>query len=257
MLRSHMNAIEAILLAQSTVASNAGHPNLRGGPREWFIRDFLSAHLPGTLEIGQGEIIDALSPPSPRPGDYRPQVDIVLYRRNLPKITYARDTCAFLAEGAMATIEVKSVLTQEAVKTACQASLTHKRLQRGIPMHAMGGGWRPQHIVSYLVAFDSRASIATVAGWLTQTSLLLNAAPNLLPEMLVVLGKGLVWRIDTFPDVPIQTATAGHTWAYVQQCDQNLFTFFVHMLSWMGWATSPPNLMEYTQSLALPNIDCL
>lgn len=157
----------------------------------------------------------------------------------------------------MATIEVKSVLTQEEVKTACQASLTHKRLQRGIPMHAMGGGWRPQHIVSYLVAFDSRASIATVACWRAQMPQLLNAAPNLLPEMLVVLGKGLVWRIDAFPDVPTQTAIAGRTWAYVQQCDQSLFTLFVHTLSWMGWTTSPPNVMEYTQSLALHNIGCL
>lgn len=249
-----MNAIEAILLAQSKVALNAGHPNLRGGPREWFIRDFLSTHLPGTLEIGQGEIIDALSPPSPRPGNYRPQVDIVLYRRDLPKISYARDTYAFLAEGAMATIEIKSMLTKKEMKTACQASLAHKRLQRGVPMHAMGGGWRPQDIISYLVAFDSQASVATVAGWFAQMPQLLNVPPTLLPEMLVVLGKGLVWRIDAFPDVPIQTAITGRTWAYVQQCDQNLFTLFVHMLSWMGWTTSPPNVMGYTQSLALNNV---
>jgi hypothetical protein len=154
----------------------------------------------------------------------------------------------------MATIEIKSMLTKEEVKTACQASLAHKRLQRGLPMHAMGGGWRPQHIISYLVAFDSRASIATVAGWFTQMPQLLNVPPTLLPEMLVVLGKGLVWRIDVFPDVPLQTATAGRTWAYVQQCDQNLFTLFVHMLSWMGWTTAPPNVMGYTQSLALNNV---
>ncbi len=59
MLRSHLNAIEAVLLAESRAAANAGHPNLRGGPREWFIENFLSTHLPSSLEIGQGEIIDA------------------------------------------------------------------------------------------------------------------------------------------------------------------------------------------------------
>jgi len=63
MLESHINAIENVLLAQSIAAKNAGHPNLRGGPREWFIRDFLQSHLPSTLEIGQGEIIQFNSKP--------------------------------------------------------------------------------------------------------------------------------------------------------------------------------------------------
>jgi hypothetical protein len=87
MLKSHINAIESVLLSQSKTASHAGHPNLRGGPREWFIRDFLSAHLPAVLQIGQGEIIDHDSTPNPRPDEYRPQVDIVLYRKDLPIIS--------------------------------------------------------------------------------------------------------------------------------------------------------------------------
>jgi hypothetical protein len=58
MLLSHINAIEKILVAQGAAAQNAGHPNLRGWPREWFIRDFLINHLPSSLEIGYGEIID-------------------------------------------------------------------------------------------------------------------------------------------------------------------------------------------------------
>ena len=49
MLENHTNAIEKVLLAQSLAARNAGHPNLRGGPREWFIRDFLENHLGAAL----------------------------------------------------------------------------------------------------------------------------------------------------------------------------------------------------------------
>lgn len=112
MILSHTNAIERILVAQSAVAQNAGHPNLRGGPREWFIRDFLQNHLPGILEIGQGELIDEDSTPEPIKGSYRPQVDIVIYRRDLPKITYSRDNAAFLAEGVVGTIESKSSFDQ-------------------------------------------------------------------------------------------------------------------------------------------------
>src|SRR3972149_11697895 len=97
LLSAHMNAIEQVLLAQSKIAHNAGHPNLRGGPREWFIRDFLQSHLPSTLEIGQGEIIDVNSIPNPSPGNYRPQVDVVIYRSDMPKISYSKLDFAYLA----------------------------------------------------------------------------------------------------------------------------------------------------------------
>ncbi len=134
MLMSHINAIEKILVAQGLAAQDAGHPSLRGWPREWFIRDFLLSHLPSTLEIGHGEIIDEDSSPEPFPGDYRPEVDIVLYRRDLPKITYSRDNTAYLVEGVLATLEVKSKLTEPELKKACKVCEKHKRLKRNPPV---------------------------------------------------------------------------------------------------------------------------
>ncbi len=107
MLESHINAIERVLIAQSQTAKNAGHPNLRGGPREWFIRDFLSSHLPGTLEIGQGEILDVNSVPNPSKGNYRPQIDIVIYRKDLPKITYSKTDSAYFVEGGNGNNRIK------------------------------------------------------------------------------------------------------------------------------------------------------
>ena len=106
MLKSHLDYIEKVLLAQSKIARNPGHPNLKGSPREWFIRQFLEDHLPSNLEIGQGEIIDENS----RPKQKRPQVDIIIYRRDMPKIAYSKYDTAYLAEGVMATIESKSYL---------------------------------------------------------------------------------------------------------------------------------------------------
>jgi len=58
LLISHLNKIEEVLGARSMVAKNAGHPNLRGGPREWFIREFLEGYLPSSFRIGQGDITD-------------------------------------------------------------------------------------------------------------------------------------------------------------------------------------------------------
>ncbi|NKC11269.1 MAG: hypothetical protein GKR94_03390 [Gammaproteobacteria bacterium] len=154
MLESHTNAIEQILLAQSKAAQNAGHPNLRGGPREWFIRDFLMNHLPSSLEIGQGEIIDENSQPEPAPDEYRNQVDIVVYRRDLPKIMYSQDNAAYLAEGVVATIESKSDLTECELTKACQASQSHKALSRTPPLYKFDDV--QDRIRTYVVALNTR-----------------------------------------------------------------------------------------------------
>lgn len=258
MLRSHLNAIESVLLSQSIAASNAGHPNLRGGPREWFIRDFLNSHLPATLKIGQGEIIDPDSEPNPSPDKYRPQVDIILYRRDLPIISLSKNDHVFLSEGVMATLEVKSSLKKTgkgSLKDACKSTIAHRKLKRRTPAIAMGGGWRPDHIVSYVVGFDGPARMSTIATWLPQICEALECKADLIPEMIVVLGKGVIWRIDAFPNLIHDQDTKDKTWAYVQQTEQNLFTLFVHMLSWMGWATPPPDVLGYCESLAHKEVD--
>lgn len=258
MLQSHLNAIEAVLLAQSITAQNAGHPNLRGGPREWFIRDFLSTHLPGTLEVGQGEIIDASSKPSPDPKHYRPQVDIVLYRKDVPRISLSQNDHVFLAEGVMATIEVKSLLKKSGKNSllqACKSSIAHKKLKRSTPAVGMGYGWMPEHIVTYVVAFDGPAKIKTVASWLPEICKELKSDPNYLPEMVVILDKGIVWRKDAFPNLQYENDKPNKIWAVVQQKRQNIFTLFIHMLSWMGWATPPPSLGGYCESLSLEGVE--
>jgi hypothetical protein len=170
MILAHLSAIEKILLAQSRIASNAGHPNLRGGPREWFIKEFLVEHLPSIYEIGQGEIINSDSIPNPSPDKYRPQTDIVIYRRDMPKITFSPNNTAFLIEGVVATVESKSTLTKTELKKACEASRTHKSLISEVSLGAgvyIGNGiWTPSHIATYVVAFASN-SIPTVANWLS------------------------------------------------------------------------------------------
>jgi len=258
MLQSHLNAIEAVLLAQSIYASNAGHPNLRGGPKEWFIRDFLSSHLPGVLQIGQGEIIDSDSKPKPDPEQYRPQVDIILYRRDLPVISLSKTDKIFLSEGVMATIEVKSSLKKAgkgSLKEACKATFIHKNLKHRLFPIREGSGWFPEQIVSYVIGFDGPKRMCTVAGWLPQICETLKCTPDNMPEMIVVLGKGVVWRINAFPVLKFDQEIDNKTWAYVQQQDKNLCTLFLHMLSWMGWITAPPQIHEYLASLSLSGVD--
>ena len=261
MLESHLNAIEAVLLAQSKAASNAGHPNLRGGPREWFIHNFLEDHLPSILEVGQGEIINADSKPQPKPGEYRPQVDIVLYRRDLPKISYAQRNTAFLQEGVVATIEVKTKLTREDLLQACKACSTHKALKyyypdatRKVITHRY-----PLNILSYIVAFDGPARMSTIVNWLKWMEQKSEVKPAQLVEMIVVLGKGTFWQIASFPalkgiDLRLDSQKSYRGWAFVQQEDKNLLLLFVHMLSWMGTLFGPSSLLGYARRLSLTNV---
>lgn len=264
MLYSHLNAVEQVLLKKSELAKNAGHPVLRGSPREWFIKEFLEGHLPSTLEIGQGEIINAYSEPHPSPDHYRNQVDIVIYRRDLPKITYSPSDSAFLIEGVVATLEIKSELEkgtrlrkdgtkgdlpQKGLHAACAASKLHKSLipEWATGLHRLSGhelrrgneSWFASHILAYVVAFDTPCkSISTVAEWLPSIAHDLAAEPEQLIDMIVILGKGIVWRIDGFA-FPVPEIPEGHKWAYIEQEENNLFALFTHLIAVRGITSHP------------------
>jgi hypothetical protein len=225
-------------------AQNAGHPNLRGWPREWFIRDFLTNHLPSSLEIGHGEIIDQDSTPEPPQGEYRPEVDIVIYRRDLPKISYSRDNTAFLSEGVLATIESKSVLTKEELSKACKASSTHKALKRNAPLHALGD-FPPENIVSYVIAYDGPAKISTVANWLPEISAESGTSVNNMVEMIVILGKGVIWQKDKVSVIPGSEISAESQWIYFDQSEKNLFLLFTHMMTIGAYLSAPPDTLGY------------
>lgn len=84
MLTAHLNSIEEILLSSAKVSANAGNSLNKGTPREIFIKEFLTNHLSEKVAIGSGEIIDCNS----RPNESRNQIDIVIYRRDYPKLHF-------------------------------------------------------------------------------------------------------------------------------------------------------------------------
>ncbi len=260
MLKSHINAIEKVLIAKSRVAQQAGHTLLRGGPREWFIREFLEGHLPTTLEIGSGEIIDENSIPGPPQGEYRNQVDIVIYRRDFPKIQYATEHYAYLSEGVMATIESKSNLVKGTINSktdlfgACFAANTHKTLHRTPPeielVHSP-----PPGIISYVVAYNAEASknIATIARWLPDISLQSRIPSDNLTDMIVVLGKGVIWNVKRFkpPDAKIPE---NHSWAFIDQEEGNLLFMFIICFPGCPTRRFRQTFMAMSQAQTLPKL---
>lgn len=118
MLKTHVDAIENQLLTTSKIPANFGHPLHKGTPREAFIKQFLADHLSERAAIGTGEIIDANS----KPGEPRNRIDIVIYRRDYPKLDFGGGINAFLAESVIAKIKIKSVLDKTALSQSIQTA---------------------------------------------------------------------------------------------------------------------------------------
>jgi hypothetical protein len=257
MLENHLNAIEKVLIAQGQISSNAGHTDLIGNPREWFVKNFLIDHLPETVRVGQGEIIN----PRSQPKSKRNQTDVVIYHRDFPKITYSQDNHAFLRESVIATIEVKSTINYNEFKKACKASIHHKNrqyiqnldpkrhlqpiglIEEGIPF-----------ITTYVVAYDGPSNLSTAAKWLPKINQELKATSDKLIDMMIILGKGTVWRLDSFPPLGRQLRAKYPTesWAYIEQENKNLLLLFLHMMTLM----SPigDTVLEYVKNVPFANI---
>jgi hypothetical protein len=145
MLKSHLNAVESHLLQISQIPANSGHSLHKGTPREAFIKEFLISHLSERVAIGTGEIIDATS----TPGQRRNQIDIVIYKRDYPKIDFGGGINGFLAESVVATIEVKSVLTKDEFEKAIKTGRVIKALQRNT-ITSFTTGYQPPSILTTL-----------------------------------------------------------------------------------------------------------
>jgi len=206
MLFEHFAAVEAALLATARIPANSGHSLHKGTPREAFISEFLYSHLPSNLAIGTGEIVDHES----EPGEQRRQFDIVLYKRDLPKLDFGGGISGFLAESVIATVEVKSTLDKAGMRQAMTAAAECKKLKKCV-MNSFSSGFIPPAPINYVVAYDGPEKIETVLGWITtlESELGISQEPLPLGEQRImtpsssidgafILGKGFV-QFDNFP----------------------------------------------------------
>ena len=241
MLKSHMDAIEKKLIATSKIPANSGHSLHKGTPREAFIKDFLQSHLPETISIGSGEIIDNQS----LPGQQRNQFDIVMYKKNYPKLDFGGGINGFLIESVIATIEVKSTLTKERLENAIKAAKNSKSLIKSI-IPSFSTGYIPPAILNFVVAYDGPQNMSTVHGWIPQIHESLNiSCPSLStdPEQrrstpspsidgVFILEKGFLY----FDNVPIGLIKASvrrqnpsNKWVFCNSNAGNLLLFFLFL----------------------------
>jgi hypothetical protein len=163
MLTAHMAAVEEHLLTIAQIPANSGHSLHKGTPREAFIREYLEKHLNSTVAIGTGEVIDANS----KPGDSRRQFDIVIHKRNYPRLDFGAGISAFLVESVLATIEVKSTLDKAGIDQAVGAAIAAKTLKKN-EVRSFSTGYIPPAILSFVVAYDGPAKMETVHTWIKE-----------------------------------------------------------------------------------------
>jgi hypothetical protein len=264
MLKTHMDAREALFLAQWQLQAHAGHSLHKGNPREFFVRKFLREHLPPTMAIGTGELIDAGSKPKER----RNQHDIVLFRDTYPKLSFGGGVSAFLIESVVATIEVKSVLTKDALEKAIKAARSSKNL---IPSttQSFEAGYVPPAILNYLVAYDSRVSVATVHKWIRDLHQKMGIADEPLPsnteerqkvvapsvDAIFIMGKGSLY----FDNVPFGFASPSmredhpqSRWICAEANSGSLLLLFLFLLAaTLGVAGRWLNPFPYIASLQM------
>lgn len=238
MLVSHMKAVEDHLLAISRIPANSGHSLHKGTPREAFIREFLEKHLNSTVQIGTGEIIDSRS----KPNEKRNQFDIVIYKRNYPRLDFGGGINGFLAESVVATIEVKSTLDKAGVEQAVRAARAAKLLRKN-EVRSFSSGYIPPSILSFVVAYDGPAKMDTAHTWVkeayqaqgiaepemsTDTDRSQIAGPAL--EGVFVLGKGFL-NFDNAPygfiQPDIRKEHPSIRWAIAQAESGSLLSLFL------------------------------
>ena len=207
MIKSHLEAVEEQLLVTSRIPANSGHPLNKGTPREAFIKEFLINHLSETVSIGTGEIVDCES----KPNEQRNQFDIVIYKKNCPKLDFGGGITGFLAESVVATIEVKSTLDNQGLVQSIGAARNAKGLKQNLN-RSFSTGWLPPSIMNYVVAYAGPAQMQTVFGWLgnyhVQNGIAIENAkertrrksPSL--DGIFILGKGFI-KFDNSPTTNI------------------------------------------------------
>jgi hypothetical protein len=267
MLRAHIKAVEDHLLAISKVPANSGHSLHKGTPREAFVKEFLQGHLSEKVAIGTGEIIDADS----LPGQQRNQIDIVVYKRDYPRLQFGGGVSGFLVESVVATVEIKSTLSKEDLRSSMLAARNVKLLKPNL-INSMTSGYQPPTVLSYVVAYDGPAKMKTVHGWLKEISVsdgiefpelpgdpnlrLAVASPSV--DAVFVLGKGFLQFGNAYTSFFQEAALAKDAevkWALVDTADINLLLLFLNLTAAVsGTSISWLNQFAYLKSVTVEDL---
>lgn len=203
-IRDQLRKIAKALAAKAEVAAGTGHAITTGRVREGIIQQFLRLHLPKTLDIRSGIILDS-------DGNKSQQQDCVIVDKRLPLVDVGSDLDALLiAESVVATIEIKSFLNSQELLISLESMEVTKKLQRkGEQLYSKGGIEirlpKPLPILTYLLAYNA-VSLDTLAAGISNFVNNRNDSSNT-PEAVCVLNKGVLLRSSFMPLVQVKKHT--------------------------------------------------
>lgn len=197
-IKLQFRRIANALAATAEVAGGTGHAVTTGRLREVLVQQFLRPHLPKTLEVRSGVIVDAT-------GAKSKQQDCVLVDTRLPLIDVGSNTDALLvAESVVATVEVKSYLSAEELNSTIEAISQTIRLARsGTQVYRKGPVEmrlpKPNPILTYIFSYDG-ASLETLVQTIAKAANERNDG-GVSPDAICVLKKGVLLRSPLMPVV--------------------------------------------------------
>jgi hypothetical protein len=170
------------LVGAAQAVRNIKHSGLRGTLRELVARELLLPLLPPHFLVGSGEIISSY-------GQTSNQTDIVIAdRRILPAMLIDHVSGVFPIESALVTIEVKSTLDATELKKAEVAAAAVACFQHAPPVGRGLHTGSIEHVVPYVLAFDSDLSSSGMTEKDRFEKLLAGAPPSI--KGLCVVGRG-------------------------------------------------------------------
>ena len=107
------------------LTSVAKHEIDADSPRSAFIRSVLDLFLPSSYAIGSGRIIDSS-------GNSSDPIDIVIYRRDFPRLNLPGSADVFIYESVLATIEVRTKLVRKTLFQALDNCVSVANLKAGM-----------------------------------------------------------------------------------------------------------------------------
>lgn len=141
-------------------AEALGHSLPIGNERELIAKEFLASNLPVIASIGQGIIIDQFNVDFTKFNQTNtPQIDLLIYLNQNPKLTFYGGSNIFLAEGVASVLEVKSNINKtefdKVIKHCFKVKSKHRQIL-GLYYATNDPTSGPSDkIPYYLVTFDS------------------------------------------------------------------------------------------------------
>jgi hypothetical protein len=258
--------LESVLQVQREMSAILAHHGERGDAREFFVESILRRFLPPSVVIGSGEIVDGV-------GGRSSQQDLLLYRSNFPVFDSLAGAHIYLAEGVLATIEVKSVLNAAEIERCSRniasiraLTVDHRGLAEDLRVDGSaardeelswdtavariptGGDAAPdedplfssadERIWSYVFAFagtsvDALIHNARTSGWLRGDG----------PDCACVLGSAFGALTNT-PIAPQREPSAGEVFL-IDETDQPLGWWLGHLVWVLGRPFRRPYLRPY------------